>query len=100
LSDDDNGLTGLRVQFIGSLSLKIVLNNSINHGALALESRHSESAVLGKGGVGKTVGESRVVGQIAGTPTIPLVFADNLKKGDGHEPPRTRDQRIARFVPI
>lgn len=41
-----------------------------------------------------------VLGQVAGTPTIPLVFADNLKKGDGHKPPRTRDQRIARFVPI
>lgn len=41
-----------------------------------------------------------VFGQFAGTPTIPLVFADNLKKGDGHKPPSTRDQRIARFVPI
>lgn len=41
-----------------------------------------------------------VLGQVAGTPTIPLVFADNLKKGDGHKPPSTRDQRIARFVPI
>lgn len=60
LGDDDNGFARLRVQFIGSLGLKVVLDNSIDHGALTLECRHPECAVFGDGRIlGKTaVGES------------------------------------------
>ena len=32
--------------------------------------------------------------------TISFVLADDLEKGNGHQPPGTRDERIARFVPI
>jgi hypothetical protein len=32
--------------------------------------------------------------------TISFVLADDLKKGDRHQPPGTRDEGIARFVPV
>jgi hypothetical protein len=32
--------------------------------------------------------------------TISFVLADDLKKGDRYQPPGTRDERIARFVPV
>lgn len=114
LCDDDNGLTRTSIQLIRALRLKIILHDAINHGALALAERgHPESAVtggVGGGGVGgrggTAVGEARVLVvlfmQIDGTPTIPfpLVFADDLEEGDGNETPGTRDEWIARLVPV
>jgi hypothetical protein len=32
--------------------------------------------------------------------TVALVFADNLEKGHGNQPPCTRDEGIASFVPV
>lgn len=59
LSDDDNGLTGLGAQFVGSFGLKIILHDAIDHGTLAFESGHSEDAVFVGGRRGrKTVGGS------------------------------------------
>ncbi|GKZ21413.1 hypothetical protein AbraCBS73388_007098 [Aspergillus brasiliensis] len=31
---------------------------------------------------------------------VSLVFANHFKEGHGNQPPRTRDERIARFVPV
>lgn len=59
LGDDDNGLTGLGAQFVGSFGLKIILHDAIDHGALAFKSGHSEDAVFVGGRRGrKTVGRS------------------------------------------
>lgn len=32
--------------------------------------------------------------------TVSAGFANDLEKGDRHQPPRTRDERVAGFVPI
>lgn len=124
LCDDDDRLARASVQLIGPLGLEIVLHDAVNHGALALAERgHPESAVTGGVGGGRVggrggtaVGEARVVVvavavavrfmQIDGTPTIPFlfpfpfVFADDLEEGDGDEPSGSRDEWIARLVPV
>ena len=109
LRDHDNRFAGVRIQFVGSLSLEIILDDSIDHGTLTFERRHSEGALSrvggggGRVGGGTAIGEARVVVlfvQVHGTPTIPFGFADDLKEGDGHEPSGTRDERIAGLVPV
>ena len=46
------------------------------------------------------VDERRAATAAARMETVSLVFADNLEKGHGHQPPGRRDQRIAGFVPV
>ena len=46
------------------------------------------------------VDERRAATAAARMETVSLVFADNLEKGHGHQPPGSRDQRIAGFVPV
>ena len=46
------------------------------------------------------VDERRTATAGAGMKRVSLVFADNLEKGHGHQPPGSRDQRIAGFVPV
>lgn len=60
--------------------------------------------VVGVGVVGAVVvvevDERRTATAGAGMKRVSLVFADNLEKGHGHQPPGRRDQRIAGFVPV
>lgn len=46
------------------------------------------------------VDERRAATAAARMETVSLVFADNLEKGHRHQPPSSRDQRIAGFVPV
>lgn len=111
LSDNNDGLASASVEFIWAFSLEVILDDTVDHSALALtEGGHSERSEFGRGRIGERSavgdGETGVVVmvvvflQIDGAPTIPFVFADDFEERDGDEAAGVRDERIAGFVPV
>lgn len=111
LGNDDDGLSCLGLELVGSLCVEVVHYHAINHGTL-LASRLGHALRCGRrrcaaGGVDFAIARIMVwvlvCSRWAATIrllAVPLSLAQRLEKGYGHETPRIRQRRIASLVPV
>jgi hypothetical protein len=119
LSNHNDSLASLRLQLISPLSLEIVHDNTVDHGAILQSSgfgaalacgggwRHGRGIRLGIAGIviwvlgrGESCGGKSRRGESVGLTAVPLGTSQSLKECDGHQAPSVGQSRIAGLVPV
>lgn len=110
LGNDDDGLSRLGLELVGSLCVEVVHYNTVNHGALlgrlghALRCGRRRCAARGVDfAIARVMVWVLVCSLWAATVrllAVPLSLAQRLEKGHGHKTPRIRQRRIASLVPV